>query len=391
MQSKIYPDILLEDSLEVYLSRTPGGRRPVYVGALIALMAALAALPFVRVPVTVQAQGVIRPILEKNVVRVPVSGRVSAVRVRDRQAVRRGAPLAELETSVLGAQDRAVRFRLGQTDAFIRDLEQLTRARAAALPAGVLATPRYQRELGQVKGELGEVSLRERGARLELDRAEALHARGFLSTAEVESRRQALALAQAESRAVWERHHTRWQSELAEMQMEREGVQSQLTELEEQRSLHVISSPVTGTIEDLISLAPGSYLQAGDQLAVVSPDSTLVAELLVSPRDVGLVRKEMPVRLHVDAFRYTDWGFVPGRVVEIAEDFTLLEGTPVFRVRVTVERSRLSLPNGATGELRKGMTLRAHMVVTRRSLLALLRDDVSDWIDPRAGRAPERS
>ncbi len=389
MQTKLYPAGFLDDTLEAYLARSPTGRRPVYVGALLALLGALAALPVVSVPVTLQAPGIIRPTVEKNEVKVPVSGKVAAVLVRESQAVRRGAPLAELESSVLRDQDGTVRFRLGQVQAFTGDLERLTRARPAALPAGGLATPKYQRELEQLQGELGEVGLRERSAQLELDRAEALHSRSFLSTAEVESRRQAVAELRASARVVWERYHTRWQSELAQLQMERRSVESQLAELGEQRALHVISSPVTGTIEELVSLAPGSYLQAGERLAVISPTSTLVAELYVSPRDVGLVREGMPVRLHVDAFRYTDWGFVPGRVVEIADDFTLVNGTPVFRVRCSVDRSHLSLPNGARGQVKKGMTLRAHFVVTRRSLFSLIRDDVSDWIDPRAGDLPE--
>lgn len=389
MQSKLYPGFLLEDTHEAYLARAPGGRRPVYLGMIIGLLAALAALPLVHVPVTVQAVGVIRPILEKTVVKVPVSGRVASVLVRERQAVLRGAPLVELQSSVLRGEDGTVRFRLGQVNAFVRDLERLTRASPASLPSGGFATPKYQREMEQLRGELDQVGERERSARLRLDRADTLHSHGFLSAAELESHRQAVAEVRAEARVIWDRHHTRWQSELTEMQMERRNVESQLAGLAEQRAQHVISSPVTGTVEDLVALAPGSYVQAGDQLAVVSPDSTLVAELLISPRDVGLVRKDMPVRLNVTAFRYTDWGFVPGRVVEIAEDFTILEGTPVFRVRATVERSRLSLPNGATGELKKGMTLQAHLVVARRSLLSLLRDDLSEWLDPRAGSPAE--
>lgn len=385
MQSKVYPAELLDDTLEAYLTKTPGGRRPIYLGAIVALLVLLAALPLVQVPVTVRAPGVIRPVLEKNMVRVPVSGRVASVLVRERQAVTRGTPLVELESSVLRGQAGTVRFRAEQVDAFIRDLERLAAAGPGALPRTALSTPKYQRELEQLQGELAEVGERQRSARQELARAEALHDRAFLSAAELEARRQAVAEANAEARVVWERHHTRWQAELTEMQMERRNVAAQLADLAEQRAQHVVTAPVSGTVEDLIALSPGSYVQAGDQLAIVSPDSTLVAELLVSPQDVGLVRKGMPVRLSVTAFRYTDWGFVPGRVVEIAEDFTILDRNPVFRVRATVERARLSLPNGATGELKKGMTLQAHMVVTRRSLFSLLRDDVSDWLDPRSG------
>jgi multidrug efflux pump subunit AcrA (membrane-fusion protein) len=384
VQSKLYPAMLLDDSLETYLARFPGGRRPVYLGALLALLGALAALPLVSVPVTLQAPGIVRPVMEKNEVKVPVSGRVAAVLVRESQSVARGAPLVRLESSVLQDQDNTVRFRLEQLNAFTGDLERLTRAEPGAVPEG-LSTPRYRQELDQLQGELAEVRLRERSAQTELDRAELMYSRELTSRAEVESRTQAVAEAQAAARVVWERYHARWQLELAQLRLEARGAESQRAGLAEQRALHDIASPMAGTVEELMSVAPGSYLQSGERLAVISPASALVAEMYVSPRDVGLIREGMPVRMHVDAFRYTDWGFVPGRVTEIADDFTLVNGVPVFRVRCSVERTHLALPNGASGQVKKGMTLRAHFVVTRRSLLSLLRGDVSDWIDPRGG------
>ncbi len=388
MQSKLYPVRLLDDSLETYLARSSGVRRPVYVGALLALVAAIVALPLVTVPLTLQAPGIVRPVMEKNEVNVPMSGTVAAVLVRESQTITRGAPIVELESAVLRDQGNTVRFRLNQINAFTSDLDRLTNARLGVAP-GALSTPKYQRELEQLQGELSEVRLRERSAQTELDRTEVLYSRELTSRADVESRRQAVAEAQAAARVVWERYHSRWQSELAQLQMEKRSVESQLTELAERRALHVISSPVAGTIEELVSVAAGSHLQAGERLAVISPTSAMVAEMYVSPRDVGLMREGMPVRLHVDAFKYTDWGFVPGRVTEIADDFTLVNGTPVFRVRCSVERTHLSLPNGAKGQVKKGMTLRAHFVVTRRSLLSLLRDDVSDWIDPRDGSSAD--
>lgn len=382
MQSKIYPEGLHRDLMEVYLARFPGGRRPIYLGVLVAVAAALVALPLLRVSVAVQAPGLVRPVMEKSDVKVPVSGRVAALLVRENQVVQQGAPLAELEPGVLNDQDGTLRYRLEQVQSFARDLRLLTRPGAPGT-AGV-ATPKYQRELEQLRGEQDELDVRRRNAQTELQRAEELFRQSFASAAEVADRRQAVAELNASARVVAERYRSRWQAELAQAEVDRRSLESQRAEVREQRDMHRISAPVTGTIEELVSVAPGSFLQAGERLAVISPSSTLVGELYVSPRDVGLVRVGMPVRLHVGAFNYTDWGFLPGRVTEIADDFTQVDGVPVFRVRVALDRDRLHLPNGATGQVKKGMTLRAHLVVARRSLLELLRDNASDWIDPRA-------
>jgi HlyD family secretion protein len=89
--------------------------------------------------------------------------------------------------------------------------------------------------------------------------------------------------------------------------------------------------------------------------------------------------------MQIDAFNYNDWGLVTGRVSEIPEDFTLIDGQPVFRVRTTLDQDALTLKNGVRGRLRKGMTLRARFLVTERTLLQLLRDDLNDWLNPVAG------
>jgi HlyD family secretion protein len=124
-------------------------------------------------------------------------------------------------------------------------------------------------------------------------------------------------------------------------------------------------------------------VQAGEELAVVSPTAGLIAEVYVSPRDIGLLRVGLPVRIQVDAFNYNDWGLLSGRVDRLPEDMVILDGNPVFRVPVRLDCTHLSLPSGFRGELRKGMTLRARFVVANRSLWQLLRDRAAGWLDPR--------
>lgn len=384
MQNKVYPAHVLPDTMEAYLTSMPTGRRPIYAAALLALVAAIVALPLVHVPVSVQAPGIIRPTVEKVQVRVPVSGRVEQVLVRGNQRVDRGMPLVELGAPALEDRDGTLQFRLDQVNAYTRDLRRLTGGGASGPDA--LSTARYRSEWEQVQSEMDELRLREREAARTLERDAELQRHGFAPDSDVESSRDALNEARLALGVLTDRYRSRWQAELAQLELDRKTLESELAGVREQRAWHHIASPVNGTVEELSSVAVGSFLQAGDVLAVISPDSTKVAEIYVSPRDVGLLRVGMPVRLQVDAFRYTDWGFVPARVTEIADDFTLVDGVPVFRIRCALERDHLRLPNGAAGVIKKGMTLHAHFVIARRSLLSLLYEDVSDWLDPGASR-----
>jgi HlyD family secretion protein len=384
-ETPLYPGALGPDTLESYLAKSAVRRRPVYLAALVGTLALLVTLPLVKVDVSVRAAGLVRPVMEKSEVAAPVSGRVAAFTVRKNQLVRRGDPLVRLEAGELDGEAEALRFRVQQADGFIADLERLSSAAPSSLASVDVATPKYQREVAQLRGELDELAVRRASAAGELERAQALATRGLGPAADVDARRHEQDEADAAIRVASAGYRARWQAELAQLRLDRRDAQARLAQIGEARSLHEVDAPVTGTVEELVSAAPGSFVQAGQRLAVISPRSPIVAELYVSPRDVGLLRVGMPVRLNVDAFRYTEWGFLPARVSEIADDFTLVEGVPVFLVRCELERDALTLPNGAVGRVKKGMTLSAHFLVARRRLWNLLRDGVGDWVDPRGG------
>jgi hypothetical protein len=100
-----------------------------------------------------------------------------------------------------------------------------------------------------------------------------------------------------------------------------------------------------------------------------------------------LLKEGMTVRFQVDAFNYNEWGLVNGKVTEVAQDFIVVNEQPVFKVKCALDRTTLSLKTGYTATLKKGMTLQARFIVTRRSLFQLLYDKVDDWVNPRVKSA----
>ncbi len=370
------------DTLAVYLGEPSRWRSPVYLTLLLAVVAALVALPLVRVSVAVQAGGLVRPETDKREIRVPMTGRVARIHVRDNQRVRAGEPLAELDGAGNAGDLDAARFRLRTLDAWSGDLAALAAGPRAARPS----TARYRNEQAQLAAELDEVGVREAAEAESVRRAEALFARQLAAPAEVEAARARLSEARAAARSATERFRTRWQGELAQLEIDRRDLAQRVAQLERTGREHRLVAPVSGTVEQLTGVPEGGTLQGGERFAVVSPDSAAVAEIYVTPQQVGTIRPGMPVRMQVDAFRSTDWGYVSGRVIDVSDDFVQVGEMPLFRVRASLGTDRLTLPNGAVGHLRKGMTVRAHFVLARRSLLQLLSDRASDWLDPSRGR-----
>lgn len=383
MQKQLYPVDQVEHSLEQHLSRHSTRSQVIYSAILLALLAGVALLPIVRVGVSVQSSGIIRPVTEKHELKARTSGFADRVEVRQGARVEKGQILYHLRAAPLEERISLLTSQLAQQQDFIHDLELLTGSRTPqSLALGAFRTPKYRQEYVQLTNELAERKIQEEKALRELDRTRSLTERNLAPLTQLDDHEFRLQQIRSERALLVERYQSGWQSALTSARMDLEELRTQEGQMEEERSLYTVRSPVTGSVEQVASISPGSYVQAGEQLAVVSPDSGMVAEIYVSPRDVGLLRVGMPARILVDAFNYNDWGFASGRIDEISSDFMLVNQQPVFRARVLLDDTHLQLRNGFRGELRKGMTLRARFIVAERTLLQLLRDDINDWLNP---------
>lgn len=96
----------------------------------------------------------------------------------------------------------------------------------------------------------------------------------------------------------------------------------------------------------------------------------------------------MPVRFQVDAFNYNEWGMVKGEILSIDNDFVLINNQPAFKVRCRFASTTLSTTHGVSASLKKGMTLQARFILTKRSLFQLLYDKTDDWINPNNRKSP---
>jgi HlyD family secretion protein len=385
--TQLYPVALVEDGLEAHLAHHAGGGRAIYLTVVAALIAAGVALPAVRVRIAVRSAGIIRPVTEKQAIRARISGLVERVLVAENQRVHTGDTIARFQTSVVDGRAALLAEQLARKARLAGDLDRLVHANTGTgSSAPHLETADYRREYAQLAGELRENRIAIDRATRALARVRALGAGHIATATDLEEAQATVAEARAERALIVERYRSRWQGALTTLRAEIAQLTSQRAQLDAERALYTVVAPLSGTLEQVASLSPGSYVQAGEELAVVSPSAELVAEVYVSPRDIGLLRPGTPVRVLVDAFDYRQWGVVAGSVRAVSGDFVQVDGQPMFRVVCALAARRLALPNGAVGELRKGMTLQAHFVVAKRTLLQLITDDVSDWLDP--SRAP---
>lgn len=391
MQRQLCPSEVIDFSIEQHLARFSKRSHVIYVTVIVVLSAGAVALPVIHVDVSVQSDGIVRPVTEKHEVTAPTGGFVETFAVRETQQIQQGQLLLRLRDTPLQARLAMGRRQLEQTRRFINDLELLTTAEAPlAVRSRFLETAKHRQEYVRFAHEFEEGKLKEERAARTLERSRSLYEQQLVSRLEVEDREFDLARIQAAQSLLTEEYQNAWQGALTSLQIDLDQMLVRQGQIEDEQMRYTVRSPVTGTLEQVAHISPGSYVAAGDVIAVISPQSELIAEVYVRPHDIGFLRLGTEVRMQIDAFNYTDWGFVTGRVFQIGDDFVLIDQRPVFRVRVSLDDTRLRLKNGYSGTLKKGMTLRARFLVTNRSLFQLLRDDVNDWLNPVQARESDR-
>ncbi|EIM30686.1 HlyD family secretion protein [Microvirga lotononidis] len=354
----------------------------IYQMIVLAVVATLVSLPLITITVSVQSAGTIRPTIEKTPLIAPVSGRISRILAVENDLVAQGQEILALEDEVVEEKLRTLTGDIHAKSNRARDLETLISSGTQAKDPIRLLTESATAERAHFLNLLRENEYARRNAVAELDRAKRLVSVGAAPAKTVDEKAFALQSIEVQGEILARRKSAEWNQELFDTNLRLKELTATLRQLETERDLTRIRAPVSGALEQFSGLSPGSYVQAGQTVASVSPDGELVAEIYVSPNDIGFVRLGQTVRLQVNAFNYNQWGIIEATVLDVAQDFTLHDGSPVFKVRCALSRSHLALKNGVIGHLKKGMTVRARFLVADRTLLQLLYNEVDDWLNP---------
>ena len=354
-------------------------RSPViYLVVLGLTVAAILALPFIVVPVTVQNRGIIRPVTEVAEIRVIPSARVAVVNTFEGQRVKQGDTMLMLESEGLERRIELARLELERICNYIADLQLLVHDATME----DFRTELYRTQHEDFKSRLLEIDLRLERANRQVDRQRPLIEGRLIAEKDYEEELFLRNQLENEKKITKAAQMARWRSELATWSSERDRFLSTMSQLERQRDLYAIRSPVTGTVESFDGIYPDCNLQAGQVVALISPENSLIAEVFVPADHIGMLFMGMPVRIQVDAFEHNRWGVIQGKITAMSNDYHLVDNVPVFKVKCTLDNSFLRLKNGTTGSLRKGMTVNTRFIIAERTILQLLYQKTDIWLNP---------
>lgn len=376
----LLPNEWIENSIETYIYQHTSKSQIIYWIVLFAVTVTLAALPFIYVDISIQGSGVVRPVAEKAEITSSITEIVDSVFVKEGEQVNKGDVILRFRTN---SSDYKINYQTSRLNDYSAQLADLAYLAEGDCPK-FFSSPVRQQEYAYFIRKKQELETELAQAEKEYLRNKTLFEKKVISEEEYDSYYFKYKSQQNELASLVQSQISTWQADQNTYRNTYNEMSTNLKQEIKDKDMYIVRSPVDGTVDQFSGVYRGSSIQAGQSLAVISPDSTLCIEVYVTPRNIGFMNIGMPVNVQVESFNYNEWGTIPGRVKDISSDFlTDNQGNSFYKVKCEMERDFLQLKNGRIGKLKKGMTVNAHFMVTRRSLFDLLYQKMDGWVNPK--------
>jgi HlyD family secretion protein len=375
---RIFPAEVMQDSVYTWLPTVQPKSQIIYTIVLGAVAAALLAAFFIKVDVSVNVPGIVRPVTEKGELRSLTSANIASVLVKEGETVKEGQLLLLLQQDMTNSKLDQAGFEVSERETHLRDLAVLAKGGGSSrLRSGL-----YKQQYLNFQATLDERRSVLEKLRSDFQMYSKMYEEKVVATREYTEKKYAYEQAKASYQATISAQQSRWQEELSRLRLESRQWQAGKKQLQKEKEQLEIRAPVNGTVQQFSGRYAGGSVQAGELIGYVSPDSGLIAECYTSPADIGYLYAGMPIKCQVDAFNYNSWGILTGKVQSVDNDFTMVNNMPVFKVRCLLDKNALQLTNGVKGYLKKGMTMQCRFILARRSLMQLLYERADSWLNP---------
>ena len=398
----------------------PAGRFMLWL-VIIIFLTAIAWASFGTVDMVSVASGRIIPSARVKVVQPLETGVVRAIHVRDGQKVKKGDVLIELDPTDSQANAATFKYELIKAQLEAAAANALLENRELidiAIPNGadpLLARAIRDQTLGEMKkyrasvealkAQVDELKSALRGLDIQKDRLkkvlplikdrlqtqEKLFRKGYTSKPIVLALRQekiersAELAGIAEQRAQYMDKINALSRRMAELDasfrasaLERRAnalktmasLRQSLKKEKRRNQYRRLMAPVDGTVLDLRIHTIGAVVSSAQPvLKVVPAGSRLEIEALVLNRDIGFIHEGQPVEIKLEAFPFTRYGLLSGRLKQLGRDAIQDPKLGlVFRALITLDQDRIKVKNKWVA-LVPGMTVQAEIKTGERRLI----------------------
>lgn len=366
------------NNLENLITKNKTKSISIYLVVVLAITAFVALLPVINVDISSQSRGIIRSTTDNVPVTSVVSGKITFVKVKNNGFVTKGDTLIKIAKDGLETEKQTNDTLSYSVSQYVTDISNILKGTTQNLKTSTAREDFYN-----FQSRKTELQSKVSQAQIAFDRNKILFTKDVIAKAEYEKYVFELRFANQALTSFVNQQKATWETKKRDLENQIKNLKGTVAKIKVEENNYFILAPVTGTIESFTGLQVGSFVNASQPIATISPADNLIVESSVSPSDIGLISKNQKVKFQLDAFNYNQWGLLEGKVIDIDKNITLQENQAFFKVRCTLDTKQLKLKSGYKTQVSKGMTLTTRYIITRRSLFDLLFDKVDDWVNPK--------
>ncbi|MTJ10145.1 HlyD family efflux transporter periplasmic adaptor subunit [Anabaena sp. UHCC 0204] len=147
-----------------------------------------------------------------------------------------------------------------------------------------------------------------------------------------------------------------------------------------------LRAPVAGVVFDLQAKNAGFVANTTQKLLQIVPKENLTAEVFITNKDIGFVKKDMNVDVRIDSFPFSQFGDIKGKVIDIGSDALPPDQNYQFYrfpARIKLDSQYLNLVNQDQKiSLQSGMSITANIKVREeRTVMSLFTEMFTKQIE----------
>jgi membrane fusion protein, adhesin transport system len=334
---------------------------------VVALFAAWASVA--EIDQITRGRGQIIPSSRTQVIQAPDGGVIEELKVREGDEVNRGDLLVRFDKTKAEASFREAEFKVAGLSATVSRLRAEVFGGEPIFKAEALKFPEFrQNQLDllmkrreSLEQEIRSIEKMKLLAQRELDMTRPLLKTGDVSMAEVLRLERLVAEQEGQISNRKNKYQQDSQSELNKLEEDLAGAKETLIQRRNLLDNTQLRAPVNGTVKNVRVTTRGGVLRPGDELMQIVPvDDALIVEAKVKPSDVAFLKPDQDVAIKIDAYDYTIYGSLNGKLSYISAD-TLNEDVKqgeqaYYRVQVKTQSPRFNRRPDESFQLQPGMT-----------------------------------
>ena len=191
--------------------------------------------------------------------------------VRNNAVVKKGDTLLKISPQVLEADNQLQNSVLGTSNQLRVDIGNALAGNFTSISSAAV-----RQEVMQFQSQQNELKSKLLLAQNTFNRNKTLYDKGIIARAEFEKHEFELKLATQTLQSLVSQQKASWQNQKRELDDQVKNINGTVAKIKTEKNNYFVLSPIDGTIENSAGLQQGSFVNAGQSIANISPSNNLI-------------------------------------------------------------------------------------------------------------------